>query len=255
MLRRLKREVAAELPPKTEVVLHCELSESEQALYDALYLSSRETIQKALEDRSGMLAVLEVLLRLRQVCAHPALIPDQLTPSSTKSELLLESLVSSKEAGHRSLVFSQWTGMLDLLEGPIAAAELSFLRLDGSTKDRHSIIEAFQAEDGPDLLLLSLKAGGVGITLTAADHVYLYDSWWNPAVEDQAADRAHRIGQENPVLVHRLIAKNTVEENVLKLQKKKRELAEALLSEGGAAGALTPEDLKILFADPEAVAC
>ncbi len=247
VLRRRKQEVAKELPPKTEVILHCELNDDERELYQAVYLSSKESVRKALNESGGMLAALEALLRLRQVCAHPSLLPDTERDESSKCNLLLESLLRSKEAGHRCLVFSQWTSMLDLIEDQLTEAELSFLRLDGSTKDRKSVIDAFQKDDGPDLFLLSLKAGGVGITLTAADHIYLYDSWWNPAVEDQAADRAHRIGQENPVLVHRLIVRDTVEENVLALQEKKREMADMILSGASSGAGLSREDLALLF--------
>lgn len=248
ILRRKKQDVLQELPPKTEVVLSCELSETERTLYESVYLSSQETVRKALQNSSEMMAALEALLRLRQVCAHSALVPGATTSESSKCDLLLESLEISKEAGHRCLVFSQWTSMLDLIQERLEETELSFGRLDGSTKDRKKVIDEFQREDGPDLLLLSLKAGGVGITLTAADHIYLYDSWWNPAVEDQAADRAHRIGQSNPVLVHRLLAKDTVEEKVLELQEKKRELADNILSgEAVSKAGLTREDLEILF--------
>ncbi len=250
ILRRKKQEVLAELPPKTEVVLSCELSERERALYQSVYLSTQAVVKKALQNTGEMMAALEALLRLRQVCAHTALVPGSTDSESSKCDLLLESLTNSKEAGHRSLVFSQWTSMLDLIEQRLHLSDLRYGRLDGSTRDRKSVIEDFQREDGPDLLLLSLKAGGVGITLTAADHIYLYDSWWNPAVEDQAADRAHRIGQNNPVLVHRLIAKDTVEENVLLLQEKKRELADSILSgKALSQSGFSREDLELLFSD------
>ena len=249
LLRRVKADVLKELPPKTEIVLRCTLSDHERQLYQSIYLSSQEVIQKALSDKAEMFGVLEVLLRLRQACAHVGLLPGNTELRSTKSDLLIESLLESKEAGHRSLVFSQWTGMLDLLETPLSEAGLQFSRLDGSTKNRKELIEAFQKADGPDLMLLSLKAGGVGITLTAADHIYLYDSWWNPAVEDQAADRAHRIGQSNPVFVYRLMAENTVEEKILELQERKRALAHGLLGDESVGSAtLTQEDLQQLLA-------
>jgi SNF2 family DNA or RNA helicase len=146
--------------------------------------------------------------------------------------LLFETLEESTDLGHRSLIFSQWTSLLDLVETRLKEKNISFSRLDGSTRNRDQVVSAFQKETGPTVMLLSLKAGGVGITLTAADHIYILDPWWNPAAEDQAADRAHRIGQENPVFIHRLVARDTVEDKILQLQKKKKALAEGVI--GGA---------------------
>ena len=144
-------------------------------------------------------------------------------------------------------MFSQWTSFLDLLEGDLGRAGIAFLRLDGSTTNRAEVIEEFQAGEGPRVFLISLKAGGTGLNLTAADHVFFLDPWWNPAVEQQAADRAHRIGQTRPVFVYRLVAKDTVEEKILLLQDKKRALAAVALSGGQAAGELTREDLRALL--------
>lgn len=233
ILRRLKRDVATELPPKTEIVLECELTSDERLVYDALLNASRaELLQFEGESRSAI-SVLESLLRLRQACCHGALLPGISAARSSKVELLIESLLASREAGHRSLVFSQWTSLLDLIEPRLREEGVHFSRIDGSTKDREGIVSAFQAPDGPSVMLLSLKAGGLGITLTAADHVFIVDPWWNPAVEEQAADRAYRIGQENPVLVHRLVASDTVEERVLALQEQKRGLLRAAVGEQG----------------------
>jgi SNF2 family DNA or RNA helicase len=159
---------------------------------------------------------------------------------------LRSALEEAVAGGHRALVFSQWTSLLDRVERGLHDAALPFLRLDGSTADREGVVKAFQAEDGPPVMLLSLKAGGTGLNLTAADHVFLLDPWWNPAVEDQAADRAHRIGQTRSVLVHRLIARDTVEARILELQRKKRGLAEAALDEAATALALTRDDLMSL---------
>ncbi len=145
-------------------------------------------------------------------------------------------------------MFSQWTSLLDLIEPHLRAANLGFVRLDGSTVDRAGVVGEFQAEDGPPVMLLSLKAGGTGLNLTAADHVFLVDPWWNPAVEDQAADRAHRIGQDKPVMVYRMVARDTVEERILELQARKRKLADAALSEAGGAAAITRDDLLALLA-------
>jgi SNF2 family DNA or RNA helicase len=184
-----------------------------------------------LQDGASPLAVLEALLRLRQACCHGALLPGVLAEGSSKVDLLLEALSNSVEQGHRALVFSQWTSLLDLVEPRLAAQQLRFSRLDGSTGDRQKVVDDFQRPEGPDVMLLSLKAGGLGLTLTAADHVYILDPWWNPAAEDQAADRAHRIGQESPVVVHRLVAQGTVEEKILALQARKRDLSREVVGE------------------------
>jgi SNF2 family DNA or RNA helicase len=144
-------------------------------------------------------------------------------------------------------VFSQWTSLLDLIEPHLTAAGIAFVRLDGTTVDRAGVVATFQAEGGPPVMLLSLKAGGTGLNLTAADHVFLIDPWWNPAVEDQAADRAHRIGQDKPVMVYRMVARDTVEERILELQARKRALADAALADAGGAAAITRDDLLALL--------
>src|SRR5690606_17214267 len=141
------------------------------------------------------------------------------------------------------IVFSQWTSFLDLIEPELKKNDIDFVRLDGSTRDRGAVVEQFQADDGPPVILSSLKAGGTGLNLTAADHVFLLDPWWNPAAEDQAADRAHRIGQTRPVTVYRMIAKDTIEEGILALQGRKRALSDVALAEGGAASGITRDDL------------
>ena len=244
ILRRLKKDVAPELPPRTEIVLHCELSATERELYDALLSTTRAEVVAELGQGGSVIRALEALLRLRQACCHNNLVPGQApTASSSKVDLLLETLRESIDYGHRALVFSQWTSFLDLIEPRLAEAGLAWERLDGTTKDRAGVVERFQRPDGPPVMLLSLKAGGVGLTLTAADHIFLMDPWWNPAVEDQAADRAHRIGQVNPVLIQRLIAKDTVEDRILVLQKKKLEIAGAVLHDAEGALKLTREDL------------
>ena len=191
----------------------------------------------------GVMAALEALLRLRQAACHRGLLPGHEAPSSSKVRLLLESLGLILPGGHRALVFSQWTSLLDRVEPHLKAAEIDYLRLDGSTRNRGGLVERFQAKDGPPVFLISLKAGGAGLNLTAADHVFLLDPWWNPAVEDQAADRAHRIGQDKPVIVTRLVAEGTVEERILGLQKKKRALANAALGEADQAGGITRAEL------------
>jgi hypothetical protein len=234
LLRRKKTEVAPELPPRTEVVLHCDLSEEEQTLYRAILASSKKEVVEKIEGGASVFAALEMLLRLRQACCHPALVPgSQLEGSfgSAKLDLLMESLEESLDLGHKALIFSQWTSLLDLVEIRLKAKEIVFSRLDGSTRNRDQVVSSFQKEGGPPVMLLSLKAGGVGITLTAADHIYILDPWWNPAAEDQAADRAHRIGQENPVFIHRLVARDSVEDKILALQKRKKALAEGVIGD------------------------
>jgi superfamily II DNA or RNA helicase len=249
ILRRRKQEVERELPPKTEVVLGCDLNERERSVYQSIYLASKSTVVNAIGQQGGMMKALEALLRLRQACCHLGLLPEESAESSSKLDLLMERLLLSKESGHRCLVFSQWTSCLDLIEECLKENSLSYLRLDGATKNRRDLISEFQSEDGPDLMLLSLKAGGVGITLTAADHIYLFDSWWNPSVEDQAADRAHRIGQSKPVLVHRLVARDTIEENIVELQNAKRELADDILAGSEAGSSITAKDFEFLFSE------
>lgn len=244
ILRRLKTEVAKELPPKTEITLENELNENERHLYESLLLTHhKEVIEKLNSGETSVIGALELLLRLRQACCHPRLIPGETAYSSSKCDLLFEMLSSSLSRGHKSLVFSQWTAYLDILEEMCVSKKISYLRLDGETKNRSELIEKFQSTEGPPVFLISLKAGGVGITLTAADHVYLMDSWWNPAVEDQAADRAHRIGQTKPVIVYRLISKDTIEEKIGELQKKKKNLSDQILTGTNQSSKLTKEDI------------
>lgn len=247
VLRRLKRDVAKELPPRTDVVLRVTLDADERALYESVLAATRKDIVEDLAQGGSVLAALEALLRLRQAACHRALLPGQSAERSSKLDLLFDTLDEALSEGHKALVFSQWTGFLDLVEPELRARSIRFNRLDGSTADRGAVVREFQEDAGLSVMLLSLKAGGVGLNLTAADHVFLLDPWWNPAAEDQAADRAHRIGQERPVLVHRLIASDTVEERILDLQEKKRSLA-AVATDGAAqAASITREDLLALL--------
>lgn len=247
VLRRLKKEVATELPPKTEVILECELSESEKVVYQAILGAVKSQVDQLLANGGGIFSALEALLRLRQASCHLGLLPGHTeVESSSKVNLLMESLIASKQQGHRALVFSQWTTMLDLIEPRLEEARISFSRIDGSTEGRGDIVDSFQNDDGADVMLLSLKAGGLGLTLTAADHVYIIDPWWNPAAEDQAADRAYRIGQRNSVIVHRLVAKDTVEERILKIQEEKRALLAAALGGEGSLSLSRDELMSLL---------
>jgi len=246
VMRRLKREVAPELPARTDVVIHATLTKTEQDVYDAIRAAALADVVSQLSAGSSVLQALEVLLRLRQACCHPSLVPGQQAESSSKIELLLEYLDEALAEGHKALVFSQWTSLLDLVEPHLKSAGIEFTRLDGSTRNRGEVVDEFQDENGPPVLLASLKAGGLGLNLTAADCVFILDPWWNPAAEDQAADRAHRIGQNRPVMVYRLVAEDTVEERILELQERKRALSEAAL--GGAGAALKREELLALLA-------
>lgn len=243
VLRRRKKEVAPELPPRVEQVLYCELEDAERDVYEAVRAATRKEIVARLSEGGSVIAALEALLRLRQASCHSSLVPGQHADTSAKIERLVEALEDAAADGHKALVFSQWTSFLDLVEPHLVRAGIPFTRLDGSTRDRGTVVNQFQDDHGPPVMLISLKAGGTGLNLTAADHVFLLDPWWNPAVEDQAADRAHRIGQDKPVMVYRLVAKDTVEERILLLQERKRGIAEAALGGADRAVGLTRDDL------------
>jgi len=245
LLRRLKSEVAPELPPLSEIVLDCELSTDERAVYDAVRASTVRDVVERLRAGGNVMAALEALLRLRQAACHASLVPGQESESgsSSKLETLFNRLEEAVADGHKALVFSQWTSLLDLVEPGLKKRGIDWLRLDGSTRDRGAVVEGFQNDEGPPVMLLSLRAGGTGLNLTAADHVFLLDPWWNPAVEQQAADRAHRIGQDRPVVLHRLIARNTVEEGILQLHARKRALADAALEDADGGSRLTRDEL------------
>ena len=245
LLRRLKAQVAPELPPLSEVVLDCELSADERLVYDSVRAATVRDVVDRLRSGGNVMAALEALLRLRQAACHASLVPGQTAESGTSSKLetLHARLEEAVADGHKALVFSQWTSLLDLVEPGLRERGIDWLRLDGSTRDRGAVVEGFQSESGPPVMLLSLRAGGTGLNLTAADHVFLLDPWWNPAVEQQAADRAHRIGQDRPVVLHRLIARNTVEEGILRLHARKRALADAALENADGSSRLTRDEL------------
>ena len=247
VLRRMKRDVLPELPPRTDSVLHVELDAVERSIYDAVRAATKHAVAERLGYGDSVLAALEALLRLRQAACHSGLVPGQSSERSSKVERLLQALEETVADGHKALVFSQWTGLLDRVEPHLRTAGIGFTRLDGSTKDRGRVVAEFQAADGPPVMLVSLKAGGTGLNLTAADHVFLLDPWWNPAVEDQAADRAHRIGQDRPVMVYRMVARDTVEERILALQATKRALSDVALGETNQAVAITREELMSLL--------
>jgi hypothetical protein len=233
ILRRTKEEVARDLPPKTEQTLYCELEPRERKLYNQLRQHYRDALLPQI-GKQGVaktrIQVLEALLRLRQAACHPGLINEkQRAKPSAKLDLLFEQLEEVLAEGHKALIFSQFTSLLDLVRQRLDAKMTPYAYLDGKTRDRAACVERFQTTPEVQLFLISLKAGGVGLNLTAADYVFILDPWWNPAAEAQAIDRTHRIGQQRRVFAYRLIARDTVEEKVLELQKTKRELADAIL--------------------------
>jgi len=252
ILRRTKRQVAPDLPEKTEKTLMCELEEDQKKLYDELRDYYRRSLLSKVDDvglGKSKIMVLEALLRLRQAACHPGLIDARRTnEGSAKLEALMAQLQEVVEEGHKALVFSQFVSFLTILKPHIEKMGIPYEYLDGKTRDREARVQRFQTDDTCKLFLISLKAGGFGLNLTAAEYVFLLDPWWNPAVEAQAIDRTHRIGQTEKVFAYRLIAKDTVEEKVLELQKSKRDLADAVINADGSVLAnLTREDLELLL--------
>jgi hypothetical protein len=260
MLRRLKREVAGELPAKQVQILRCRLGKDQRALYERVRETYRASVFGAVEQRGvagATLHILEALTRLRQACCHPALLPfpeaRELDGRVAKLDLLQLLLAQAIADGHRSLVFSQWPSFLDLVSAALERAGIAHLRLDGRTVDRSAVLARWQDPAGPPVFLISTKAGGLGLDLTEADHVFHLDPWWNPAAEDQATDRAHRIGQTRPVMVYKLVAADTVEEKILELQDRKRRLFAATVdTDRLEVDALRREDLEAVFGDPGA---
>ena len=245
ILRRTKAQVLEELPPRTEVLLQVEMSAEEAAFYEAL---RRQALEKLERDDSPVgqkhLKILVEIMKLRRACCHPRLVAPETSISGSKLELFGEVVSELLENRHKALVFSQFVGHLKLLREYLDARKMDYRYLDGSTppRERKRQVDAFQAGHG-DLFLISLKAGGLGLNLTAADYVIHMDPWWNPAVEDQASDRAHRIGQQRPVTVYRLVTRNTIEEKIVKLHQEKRDLASSLLDGSDMTGKMSVEEL------------
>ena len=252
ILRRTKEQVAPELPGRTEQTLQCELEPAQRRHYDELRAHYRETLLARVArdgvNRSKM-QILEALLRLRQAACHSGLIdPARAHEPSAKFDVLIPRLLEVVAEGHKALIFSQFTSLLALLRPRIEALGITYEYLDGRTRDRAARVDRFQSDPACPLFLISLKAGGLGLNLTAAEYVFLLDPWWNPAVEAQAIDRAHRIGQSRHVFAYRLLARDTVEEKVAALQQTKRDLADAILSaDGGLVRSLAAEDLEMLL--------
>ncbi|MEO6036496.1 MAG: DEAD/DEAH box helicase, partial [Verrucomicrobiota bacterium] len=254
LLRRTKAQVAKDLPDRTEEDLFCEIEGEQRTLYRAELKRAQQmllriTTQKQLaKERFHFLTS---LLRLRQICCHPRLVKPDSTAPSAKVESLLEQLEPLMEEGHKVLVFSQFVEMLDILREEISPRGWPSFYLSGATENRGELVQQFQSAEGAAVFLISLKAGGFGLNLTAASYVVLFDPWWNPAVENQAIDRTHRIGQTRNVMAYRLLIKSSIEEKIRLLQKTKSSLAEDVLGEEKFAQSLTLNDLQFLLSDSE----
>ena len=250
ILRRMKSEVLQELPAKTEITLEIEMSPEEQLLYEAQRQKSLATIKAHQEDATGPqhIRILAELMKLRRLCCNPCLILPDCAIVSSKLRVFRDTLHELIDNKHKALIFSQFVDHLAIIRKLLEEENIAYQYLDGSTpiKQRKERINSFQNGSG-DVFLISLKAGGSGLNLTAADYVIHMDPWWNPAVEDQASDRAHRIGQERPVTVYRLVMKNSIEQQIVKLHKQKRELAESLLEGADAAGKISATELLSLL--------
>jgi SNF2 family DNA or RNA helicase len=245
LLRRTKAQVLQELPPRTEITLQVELNPEEVALYEAL---RRDAILK-LADAEGTggqkhLQILVEIMKLRRACCNPRLVLPDADIGSSKLQVLGEILQEMQENRHKALIFSQFVDHLQIVKEFLEQEKIIYQYLDGSTPalERKKRVDAFQSGLG-DVFLISLKAGGTGLNLTAADYVIHLDPWWNPAVEDQASDRAHRMGQQRPVTIYRLVAKGTIEEKILELHNHKRDLADSLLDGSDVSGKLSAEEL------------
>jgi non-specific serine/threonine protein kinase len=234
VMRRTKEKILKELPPKVESDIYLELTDKQKALYRKTVEMVKSAIDNAYSSRTSSQAqiiALTAILKLRQLCVSPRLIDPLINEPSPKIEFLISKLKELQEEGHSALVFSQFTSFLDILEEDLMKNGLSFNRLDGSTAvgKRKKLVEGFQEGEGAPVFLLSLKAGGQGLNLTRASYVFHLDPWWNPAVENQASDRAHRIGQKNKVSIMRILMRHTVEEKMMELKKKKLSLYKAVM--------------------------
>ena len=254
MLRRTKQSVASDLPEKTEIIQTIDLADEQAKLYEAIKTSTWQDLQQQLEGTGNageqQLFVLSALLKLRQICCDPALIGEQEVPSAKRQHCvdMARELVAE---GRAILIFSQFTSMLDLIASDLAKAKVPHKLLTGKTQNRQQLVDDFQAGEF-SVFLISLKAGGVGLNLTRADTVIHYDPWWNSAAEQQATDRAHRIGQKNKVFVYKLIAENTIEEKIAKLQERKALLGDSINEQAQQTGAkfsIKLEELLNLWAD------
>ena len=252
MLRRTKDAVAKDLPPKTELINAVELSKEQADLYETIRATVDKRVREVIAEQGlekSQIVVLDALLKLRQVCCHPALLKNdsaKVVPSAKMDFLMEELLPELIEEGRRILLFSQFTQMLAIIESRLKEQNIRYVKLTGDTADREKPVTQFQNGEAP-VFLISLKAGGVGLNLTAADTVIHYDPWWNPAAEAQATDRAYRIGQTKPVFVHKLICQGTIEERIVELQQRKAALLSGLLTGNTMAMSLTGDDVRELL--------
>jgi non-specific serine/threonine protein kinase len=251
ILRRTKDQVAPELPPRTERILYCDMEPAQKKMYQRTRDYYRGLVLGMLE-KEGLnntrFRILEGLLRLRQISNHPRLVDDKFKGESGKFELLMETIETLRAEGHKALVFSQFVQMLRLLRHPMDERHIPYVYLDGHTRNRMELVDRYQNDPNIPFFLISLKAGGQGLNLTAADYVIHIDPWWNPAVEMQASDRTHRIGQEKPVFIFKLITRDSVEEKITLLQEQKKRLVDSLItSESGFFKSLTADDIQALF--------
>lgn len=251
MLRRLKQDVAKDLPPKIEAVSYCQLTEAQRELYLEVLEKTREEVFSQVSEKGvggSTNSIFAALLRLRQICCHPQLMGEELSgglKESAKFDALKEMITEVISEGHRILLFSQFVEMLKIIRTWLDKKGIKYEYLTGESRDRHVMVDRFNNDDSIPIFLMSLKAGGTGLNLTGADYVIHYDPWWNPSAEDQASDRAHRIGQTKSVFVYRLITKGTVEEKILKLQDRKRDLVDSIIAADRSVGKmLSFEDLK-----------
>ena len=251
ILRRTKNQVLQELPPRTEIPIYVELSSEETAFYEALRRDSLAILDSS-EEAAGAkhLKILAAITKLRRSCCHTRLVNADLALDSSKLAAFGEIVEELLDNKHKALVFSQFVDHLQLIKDFVEQRGITYQYLDGSTpsKERQQRVDAFQRGEG-ELFLISLKAGGVGLNLTAADYVIHMDPWWNPAVEDQASDRAHRMGQQRPVTIYRMIAKHTIEEKIVALHSHKRDLADSLLDGADISGKMSADDLLRLMKD------
>jgi SNF2 family DNA or RNA helicase len=250
LLRRLKKHVAKDLPDRIEQRRDCQLGEDQRKLYLAELRRSRDQVMTTIAEKGinkSQMHVLAALTRLRQICCHPRLVGND--SASGKTDTLFELLDTLIADGQKVLVFSQFVQMLELLERECRTRQINTHILTGQTKDRQQVVNSFQNDPGPGVFLLSLRAAGTGLNLTTASYVVLYDPWWNPAVEAQAIDRSHRIGQTQTVNAYRLISPGTVEEKIWELQQNKAKTIADVLGEEGFARSLSKTDLEYLFSE------
>jgi len=252
ILRRKKEDVAKDLPPKEIITLYVDMTDRQRAVYETYRKAYLEKVERAIEERGlseSSMEILEAMLRLRQISIFPGLVKKEFAKAgSGKFEHLKDMLDDILHEGHKVLIFSQFVQALAVLRTHMDGLGLEYSYIDGSTKRRDAEIKKFQENDEVKVFLISLKAGGLGINLTAADYVILFDPWWNPAVENQAIDRAHRIGRTRKVIAYRLLMKNSIEEKIQELQQRKKKLADDIVSEDASfLKSLTRDDLLGLF--------